>query len=93
MRNSVIMSCLIDQCIKNQVGFFEERKPKFLWCVSYKFDNLQKQKLDRHCDEGEGGSFTESIIANTKDENTLDPKFGNKKIYKAVPFSCCSTET
>ena len=79
---------------ENQLGFFkEERELKFLWCVSDEYDNLQEQKPYRDCDEWENGSLTESIIASIEDENALNPKLDNKKSYKAVPFSCCSTET
>ena len=79
---------------ENQLGFFEEeRQPKFLWCVSDEFENLQEQKPDRNCDQWENGSLTESIIASIEEENALEPKLDNKKTDKAVPFSCFSTET
>ena len=78
---------------KNQLGFFEdERELKFLWCVSDEYDNLQKQKPDRDCNEWENGSLTESIFASIE-ENVLNSKLNNKKFDKAVPFSCFSTET
>ena len=66
---------------ENQLGFFaEERKLKFLWCVSDEYDNLQEQKPDRDCDEWENGLLTESIIASTEEENALNPKLANKKV-------------
>ena len=37
--------------------------------------------------------MNESNFACIGEENAVDPKFGNKKIDKAVPFSCSSTET
>ena len=78
----------------NQLGFFEEeRQLKFLWCVSDEFENLQEQKPDRDCDEWENGQLTESIMASIEEVNALEPKLDNKKIDKAVPFSCFSTET
>ena len=79
---------------ENQLGFFEEeRKFKFLWCVSDEYDNLQEQKPDRDCDEWENGSLTGSIIAIIEEENALDPKLDNKKSDQAVPFACFSTDT
>ena len=37
--------------------------------------------------------MNESNFACIGEENAVDPKFGNKKIDKAVPFSFSSTET
>ncbi|XP_075253306.1 uncharacterized protein LOC142345105 [Convolutriloba macropyga] len=78
---------------ENQLGFFEERELKFLWCVSDEYDNLQEQKPDRDCGEWENGSLTGSIIAIIEEENALDPKLDNKKSDQAVPFACFSTDT
>ena len=56
-------------------------------------ENLLELKRDRVCDDWENGSLAESIIASIEEENAFEPKFGDKKFDKAVPFLCFSRKT
>ena len=90
VRNSVIVSFPIVQCMKIDWDFLSRRgnlNSCGLCLVVCEFENLHVQKPDRDCDDWEKCSLTESIVANIEEENALDPEFCNKSVWQdSTPF-------